>query len=152
MENVKHKRFAPGNFFNFPKNIENPIIKIYVQKIRCSKMYIFGPQLCQRGLVWYLLNSCKACGPHGLDNPLTLIELMQDFCCSYVRPCFVFFLPKNRPVSWLFCGMWLTIIYHPRPTGVCFYLYSKQKIITYGNKCNLELVCKKIKPLSVAEK
>ena len=31
-------------------------------------MYIFGAQLSQRGLAWYLLNSSKAHAPRGLDS------------------------------------------------------------------------------------
>ena len=34
------KKIAPGNFLNCPK--KNPNIDIWVQKMRFSKMYIFG--------------------------------------------------------------------------------------------------------------
>ena len=39
VENAKHKKVEPGIYFNFQNN---PIIYIWVPKMRFYKMYIFG--------------------------------------------------------------------------------------------------------------
>ena len=55
LENAKHKKVAPGNFFNLQLKILALIFGSL--KFVLPKCTFLGPQFIWRGLVWYLLNS-----------------------------------------------------------------------------------------------